>query len=87
MRVALSFLLLVLLLGAEAGGTHANAQMFLAGTNDFIGTVNFYLEEEAWGVVISGSVNRLRPLATLVSLLRFSIFRLSTVFYNNTAKL
>ncbi|CAF1324777.1 unnamed protein product, partial [Rotaria sp. Silwood1] len=48
-----------------ADRTHANAQMFLMGTNDFIGTVNFYEEEEAWGVVISGSVNRLRPLAKL----------------------
>ena len=87
MRAALSFLLLVLVLGAEADRTHANAQMFLSGTNDFIGTVNFYVEEEAWGVVISGSVNRLRPLATLVSLLRFGIFRLGAVFYNNTPKL
>ncbi|CAF1259157.1 unnamed protein product [Rotaria sordida] len=39
--------------------------MFLAGTNDFIGTINFNKQEEAWGVIISGSVNRLRPLATL----------------------
>ena len=75
MRVAFSSLiLLVFVLGAEADRTHANAQMFLAGTNDSIGTVNFYLEEEAWGVVITGSVDRLRPLATLVSLFRFGIF-------------
>jgi hypothetical protein len=68
MKFALFFLVVVAVYGAEAYGTHANAQMFLAGTNDFIGTINFYVEEEAWVVVITGSVDRLRPLATLVSL-------------------
>jgi hypothetical protein len=67
MKLALTFLLHVVVLGTQARGTHANAQMFLAGTNEFIGTVKFYMEEEAWGVVISGSVNRLRPLTTVVN--------------------
>ncbi|CAF1016767.1 unnamed protein product [Adineta ricciae] len=44
---------------------HANAQMYLSGTNEYMGEVNFYMEEQPFGVVISGSVNRLRPSSVL----------------------
>jgi hypothetical protein len=71
MKVVLTFLLLVVALVKGADGTHANARMFLAGTNNFIGQINFYMEQEDWGVVISGSVNGLRPLAVLVSRLSY----------------
>lgn len=50
----------------ESYGAYAEAEMFLAETNEFIGTISFNEEQEAWGVVISGSVNRLRPNASLV---------------------
>lgn len=73
MKLVLIFLILVVALLNEANGIDAYAEMFLAGTNDLIGTISFIEEEEAWGVVISGSVNRLRPMATLVSLLFTSI--------------
>jgi hypothetical protein len=66
MKLVLTFLVLGVALVREADGIHAHAEMFLAGTNDFIGTVNFNEEEEDWGVVVSGYVNRLRPLAILV---------------------
>ena len=48
---------------------HANAQMYLSGTNEYMGEVNFYMEEQPFGVVISGSVSRLRPSSVLVILL------------------
>jgi hypothetical protein len=67
MKLVLIFLILIVALVNETNGIHAHAEMFLAGTNDFIGTINFNEQEVAWGVVISGSVNRLRPMATLVS--------------------
>jgi hypothetical protein len=73
MKLVLIFLILVVALLNEANGIDAYAEMFLAGTNDLIGTISFIEEEDAWGVVISGSVNRLRPMATLVSLLFTSI--------------
>jgi hypothetical protein len=73
MKLVLIFLILVVALLNEANGIDAYAEVFLAGTNDLIGTISFIEEEEAWGVVISGSVNRLRPMATLVSLLFTSI--------------
>jgi hypothetical protein len=41
--------------------------MYLAETNDLIRQIKLYVEEEAWGVDISGSVNRLRLMAGLVS--------------------
>ncbi|CAF4236282.1 unnamed protein product [Rotaria socialis] len=66
MKIFVFFLVLVAALVREVEqSVHANAKMFLAGTNDFIGTIDFYEEEEAWGVVITGFVNRLRPMATL----------------------
>jgi hypothetical protein len=75
MKLALLFLVIVVSLVRESNeAVHAHAEMFLAGTNDFIGTINFYVEEVAWGVVITGSVNRLRPNALLVrQLLQFTL--------------
>lgn len=67
MKLVLSFLILMVTFIREGDGIHAHAEMFLAGTNDFIGTINFNEQEQAWGVIISGYVNQLRPLATLVS--------------------
>lgn len=74
MKFALALLLLAVVRETETRAIHANAQMFLTGTNDSIGVVNFYVEEEAWGVVISGSVGGLRPLATLVNRLSLISF-------------
>ncbi|CAF1003151.1 unnamed protein product [Rotaria sordida] len=65
MKLVLPFLVLVAARVCGVDGAHAHADMYLAGTNDFIGTINFYEGQEAWGVVITGSVSRLRPLATL----------------------
>jgi hypothetical protein len=73
MKLVLIFLIPVVALLNEANGIDAYAEMFLAGTNDLIGTISFIEEEDTWGVVISGSVHRLRPMATLVSLLFTSI--------------
>ena len=68
MKVVLVCLIFIVALVNEAdGAVHAHAEMYLAGTNDFIGTVNFYEEQVAWGVVITGYVNHLRPSARLVS--------------------
>jgi hypothetical protein len=67
MKFALIFLVIVVSFVRESNeAVHANAEMFLAGTNDFIGTINFYEEEVDWGVVITGSVDHLRPNSTLV---------------------
>ncbi|CAF1106314.1 unnamed protein product [Rotaria sordida] len=65
MKLVLPFLVIVAVLVSGADGTRAHADMFLAGTNDFIGTIDFYEDPTPWGVFITGSVNRLRPLATL----------------------
>ncbi|CAF1406882.1 unnamed protein product, partial [Rotaria sordida] len=65
MKLVLHFLVLIAACACGADGAHAHADMYLAGTNDFIGTINFYEGQEAWGIVITGSVSRLRPLATL----------------------
>ncbi|CAF1018480.1 unnamed protein product [Adineta steineri] len=64
------FICLILIIAAvkEGDGIHAHAEMYLAGTNVFIGTINLYEEEEDWGVIMTGFVNRLRPLAVLVSI-------------------
>ncbi|CAF4000931.1 unnamed protein product, partial [Rotaria sordida] len=67
MKLVLPFLVIVAVLVSGADGTRAHADMFLAGTNDFIGTIDFYEDPTPWGVFITGSVNRLRPLATLAS--------------------
>lgn len=70
MKVVFGFFILVLSVVNEVNSIHAHAEMYLANTNIFIGTVNFYeADGEDWGVVISGSVNRLRPSASLVCLL------------------
>jgi hypothetical protein len=66
MELVLIFLILIVSLTREASENCAQAEMYLAGTNDFIGTIGFNEQEVAWGVIISGSVNRLRPMATLV---------------------
>ncbi len=66
MKFVLIFLILIVSLARDANGAYAQAEMYLAGTNDFIGTIGFNEQEVAWGVIISGSVNRLRPMATLV---------------------
>jgi hypothetical protein len=67
MKFALIFLVIVVSFVRESNeAVHANAEMFLAGTNEFIGTINFYEEEVDWGVVITGSVDQLRPNSTLV---------------------
>jgi hypothetical protein len=68
MKLVFLFFVLVAALLRSTDGTRAHADMFLAGTNDFIGTFSFYEDPEPWGVFIRGTVNRLRPLATLVSL-------------------
>lgn len=67
MKFVFIFLALVTIFVNEVNEVHAHAEMFLAGTNDFIGTINFNEQEVAWGVVISGSVNRLRSTKSLVS--------------------
>ncbi|CAF1138935.1 unnamed protein product [Adineta steineri] len=65
MKRILIFLVFVVALAQIANGNYAQAEMYLSGTNDFIGTIGFNEQEVAWGVIISGSVNRLRPMATL----------------------
>jgi hypothetical protein len=77
MKLVLIFLILVVSLAGEASGAHAQAEMYLAGTNDLIGTISFNEQEVAWGVIISGSVNGLRPMATLV---RQSVHFTSSLF-------
>jgi hypothetical protein len=75
MKSNLIFLIIVVSLLRESNeAVHANAQMFLAGTNEFIGTINFYEEQVAWGVVITGSVDHLRPNSTLVRQLFYLYF-------------
>jgi hypothetical protein len=66
MKLVLIFLILVIALARETNGKYAQALMYLTGTNEFIGTIGFNEQEEAWGVIISGSVNRLRAKALLV---------------------
>jgi hypothetical protein len=66
MKLALIFLVLVVSLAKETNGKYAEALMYLAGTNDFIGTIGFNEQEVAWGVIISGVVSRMRPMATMV---------------------
>ena len=68
MKVVFGFFILITVV-SEVNSIHAHAEMYLANTNIFIGTVNLYeADGEDWGVVISGSVNRLRPSASLVCL-------------------
>ncbi|CAF1590790.1 unnamed protein product [Adineta steineri] len=65
MKLIFICLVLIVAVVRESDGIHAHAEMYLAGTNDFIGTINLYEEKEAWGVIMTGFVNRLRPLAVL----------------------
>jgi hypothetical protein len=74
MKFAFIFLVIVVSLVRESNeAVHAHAEMFLTGTNVFIGTINFYEEQVAWGVIITGSLDHLRPNAILVrQLLKFT---------------
>ena len=65
-QVVFGFFMLATAAASEVNAVYAHAEMYLADTNISIGTISFYEEEEDWGVVISGSVNRLRPTASLV---------------------
>ncbi|CAF3379913.1 unnamed protein product [Rotaria socialis] len=65
MKLILTILVLVVSFVQESNGNYAEALMYLTGTNDFIGTISFNEQEVAWGVIISDSVNRVRPSATL----------------------
>jgi hypothetical protein len=69
MKLVLTFLILFIALVKRINGMFASAQIFLTGTNDSIGTIVFYQDPDVWGVVVSGFVDRLRPMATLVSFL------------------
>jgi hypothetical protein len=66
MELVLIFLILVVSLVREVSGNYAQAEIYLAGTNGFIRTIGFNEQEVAWCVIISGSVNHLRHMATLV---------------------
>ncbi|UJR20350.1 hypothetical protein I4U23_023481 [Adineta vaga] len=66
MKVIFALMVVIIaLVGTTDESIHANAQMFLSGTREYIGEINFYMEEQSFGVVISGSVNSLRPSASL----------------------
>jgi hypothetical protein len=66
MKLVLLFLVLGVFPVKDAGGNFAEAQMYLSGTNDFIGLITFYERFIFSGVTISGYVNGLRPNVTLV---------------------
>jgi hypothetical protein len=66
MKIGVILLVVFASLAKEANGNYAEAQIYFSGTNNFLGTIGFNEQEVAWGVIISGAVEHLRPNAVLV---------------------
>jgi hypothetical protein len=66
MKFVLIFLVIIVSLVRETNQNLAEAVIYFSGTNDLLGTIGFNEQEEAWGVIISGALEHLRPNAILV---------------------